>query len=504
MRYANTNTNRALRDLVGMVAAMPENRSLRTLREAKANNDNLKTLAGLKRAEMEQPSLQLQRQQAQDTLDIHNAPANISQLVGNIGGDLGKSNYSIKNTPSQGAMWVQHQKNVPGVDHDVPPAIQQAIENIKHHYGATVADDGTILDKTGKPIPNHKAGEIVNEFRRVKLMNMDPLKARDERVSLLQSMIDSGRLSDKDVKNAQYEIDGLKNTPEADLRERYLSKLNQYTEEDKLKGRPQGVLWGPMVQEQVDKIARLRAGEAKAEKRQYEMNMKLFDNQLELSKLATEYGLKKELEKVKKNGLGYKELESYMTGSIKNALALAGIRGNAKDGYYISEGNDPETGEEKLVPADAKAGEIMEQQRVRNSYILKYYNAAKKAGEEITWPDAALEMDIQETNRRHASQVAGNQPNVDAAAVEDIKKFEKPPEVASVEPVAEPKLPEKQGKKYKKVLLDTQGSGNIYGKTEDGKTVLIMRKPSQKIYNNRYDNPDYAKYLELLKQYGLK
>jgi len=37
----------------------------------------------------------------------------------------------------------------------------------------------------------------------------------------------------------------------------------------------------------------------------------------------------------------------------------------------------------------------------------------------------------------------------------------------------------------------------------NGKTVRIATEPSKKIYSNRYDNPEYAQYLELLKKLGL-
>lgn len=45
--------------------------------------------------------------------------------------------------------------------------------------------------------------------------------------------------------------------------------------------------------------------------------------------------------------------------------------------------------------------------------------------------------------------------------------------------------------------------GTIWG-TVDGHTTRVMMKPSEKIYNGQYDNPEYKQYVDLIKSLGLK
>lgn len=266
--YRNTNTNQALRDIGSMLTSMPEQKSMRGLRSAQSEEANLRAMADLERERLARPGLQLQSNKDQAQLDIENSPVHASQLFGNVGGDLGRAGYALTNTPGQGVMWSQDQKEIPGVG-PVPPAIIQAMDNIKGRYGAAINNDGILVDKTGQPIPNYKAGQIFNEVRRVKLLNMDPIKARDERAMLLESAIGSGRLSDQDIKVAQQELDQLKNTDEITIREAYLNRLNQYKAEDEQYGR-RSRLMDPMIQEQVAKIGELKGAAAEASKRQFE------------------------------------------------------------------------------------------------------------------------------------------------------------------------------------------------------------------------------------------
>ena len=53
--------------------------------------------------------------------------------------------------------------------------------------------------------------------------------------------------------------------------------------------------------------------------------------------------------------------------------------------------------------------------------------------------------------------------------------------------------------KYQKLLMKDDV---VWGVTPDGKTERVMVKPSEKIYNNQYDNPKYQEWLELLKKVG--
>ena len=56
--------------------------------------------------------------------------------------------------------------------------------------------------------------------------------------------------------------------------------------------------------------------------------------------------------------------------------------------------------------------------------------------------------------------------------------------------------------KYKKTAhIDSDGT--IWAKRPNGQTFRLAMKPSKKIYNNRYDNPEYAKYMEMVKKLGL-
>lgn len=56
--------------------------------------------------------------------------------------------------------------------------------------------------------------------------------------------------------------------------------------------------------------------------------------------------------------------------------------------------------------------------------------------------------------------------------------------------------------KYKSTAFVDE-DGTIWAKNENGQTFRLMMKPSEKIYNNRYQNPDYDKYLEAIKVLGL-
>jgi len=264
--YRNTNTNRALRDLNAMVRDIPESRSRRDLRSARAEGENLRAMAGLKQAELALPGMQLQSQKAQDTLDRHNAPFNPSQLFGNVQDPILKKNgYVIQNTPGQAGMWVQEQKN------GNPPAIQQALENIEYHYGYKLNNDGTaFVDKNGAVVPNRLAAPILDEVRRVRRLNMDPLKARDERAAILQDVLSSGQLSDQDMKTVQAKLDQLNNLDEIDLRESYLSALlkdQAYREQNGM----QSNLAPVMIKEQQDKIGELKAARVKSGDRAFEI-----------------------------------------------------------------------------------------------------------------------------------------------------------------------------------------------------------------------------------------
>ncbi|WP_027179816.1 hypothetical protein [Maridesulfovibrio bastinii] len=46
--------------------------------------------------------------------------------------------------------------------------------------------------------------------------------------------------------------------------------------------------------------------------------------------------------------------------------------------------------------------------------------------------------------------------------------------------------------------------GTLWGKDAKGRVRRILRKPSKKIYNGRYENPDYKKYLDTLEYLGIK
>lgn len=63
--------------------------------------------------------------------------------------------------------------------------------------------------------------------------------------------------------------------------------------------------------------------------------------------------------------------------------------------------------------------------------------------------------------------------------------------------------PFKEFSKYRGNKTSVDKKGTVWGTDENGQTVRLMRKPSEKIYNGRYVNPEYHKYLSLLQYLGL-
>lgn len=464
MAYTNTNSNQALRDLRGMLVEMPQNRANREYQSALGRGAELQAMAGMKEHEMRLPAMQLQAEQAQSELDKMNAQFRIHNL-GRGAGDPDSGPYDARLLPDQAIMMVQDQKYGPS-------GMSQFEQNIRQ-MGYELTPEGGFL-RDGKPVAYRDAAPIHREWLRTIFLNTDMEKHRDNQIAYLES---KGDLSPQDMQR----IEKLKSLSPLQLAEMRLQKLQEIQMEDPMWDRPEGRLLPQMIEQAAARVNSLR----EAANKQAEMDWdreRFFEEERGKDRRAN-----------KGEGSDFYDKEEFKSllgqwEDIQEQLTLGGTTD-------VSGNVIPFTPEQKVQLARVRAGLERRMSEIRGGSFVQPQDTQPAPKTEVPKSQLGQELDGLLERAGIENKAPEAKPGEAQAATLDTAPTPQP------QPKEKPKEQPKQAQ-YSDVMVDKDGT--IWGKDASGQPRRIMVKPPEKIYNGRYDNPEYQKYVETMKQYGLE